>query len=187
MRPLSFCGKHFSHAHLSLSPLPRAHGNSWNALLLRRTKITIGAKRTVEARRGLEYSIGNPARSAVDPPPRLLQLPYAARRGDGNILLQVVKDDSLNLVIPFFLRRHGVDRKLQALVGILLISRPAGLVVDHSYASIGAAVDAIDASGNHSFAHANIEPLFGVENVRGNARACGGQKLPQLLQTLLLI
>src|ERR1700683_4235 len=174
MRPLSFCGKHFSHAHLSLSPLPRAHGNSWNALLLRRTKITIGAKRTVEAGLGLEYSIGNAARCAFDPQARFLQLPCAARRGDRDVLLQIVKDQRLDLVIPFLLRSHGVDRELQTLVGVLLISRPARLVVDHFYAAVGAAVDAIDASGNHGFAHANIEPLFSMENIRGCARACSG-------------
>src|ERR1700685_1695015 len=187
MRPLSFCGRHLSHADLSLSPFPRAHANIRNALLLRRTKVAIGAKRTVEAGLRLEYSIGNAACGLFDAQGRFLQLACTARGGDVDVLLQVVKDQSLDLVIPFFLRRHGVDGKLQTLVGVLLISRTAGLVVDYSYAAIGAAVDAVDASGDNGFSHTNIEPFFRVQNLRRNARASRGQEFLQLLQALLLI
>src|ERR1700722_6980472 len=156
MRPLSFLWQRFPACDHSLSPFPRAHGNHRDALFLRGTKPAIGAKRTVESGLWLENSIGYPARGLFDAHARLLQLPFVARRGDRNIFLQIVKGESLHAVIPLSLCGHGIDGKLQTLVGILLISRPARLVVDHSHAAVGATVDAIDASGNHGFAHANI-------------------------------
>ena len=61
---------------------------------------------------------------------------------------------------------HGVDGKLQALVGVFLRSSLTGLVVDDVHAAVGGAIDPVDSPGNFRAGDLHVEPFFRVQNLR---------------------
>ena len=53
--------------------------------------------------------------------------------------------------------------------------------------AVGSAVDAIDPADDRGLAHANLEGLFGVQNLRRRESSGGGKELAQLSDALLLV
>ena len=135
-RPLSFCAEVRTRLgdRRSVQPLPAAllrfPGVIRNRLFLGRTQSTEGAKIAMKADLRLEVSGGDAARHSQYSFFRSLQLKLGAAGEDRNIAFEIMKHQSADRISPLLLCSHGVDRKLQAFVGIFLGSSLAGLVVD---------------------------------------------------------
>ena len=92
-----------------------------------------------------ELSAGNGRSDLLDAVFGFFQLCVVARGRDGRIVFEVVKDQAVGPLAQGFLGRDCIERKLQALVGVVLRLRLAGLVIDDGNCVGAGAIDAIDA------------------------------------------
>src|ERR1035437_723435 len=141
-RPLSFerfssvllvvpCGSSFSpsaptppEAHRHNAPLVHARRRfllrTPNHFLRRRTKIAIGTKRAMILGIRRKLSLRDSLRHFPHPQFRRFQLAVIPRGANRRIVFEVMEDQAVGALSKRLPRRQRIQRKLQALVGILL-------------------------------------------------------------------
>src|SRR6266536_3937272 len=146
-------------------------------LLLHRTQTAIRAEVAVHTGSRYELAIGDSLSCGFHASTGGEQLCFAATGRYGHILFQVVENQCADGVPPFFPGGNCVQRQLQALVGIFLVSSLSGFVVDDSDRAIGPAIDAIDTAYNRDLSDAYLKRLFGMKNFRGRKRSGSSEEV----------
>ena len=98
-----------------------------------------------------------------------------------------MKDQRSDFVAPLLRSGDGVERKLQALVGCVLIARLPGLVVDNRDRSIGQTIDAVNTARDGGVSDFDLERFLGVQDLRRGNRTSLSQKILQLDKPELFI
>jgi hypothetical protein len=161
-RPLSFCAEVYvgeiNLATLQLSSQPWIHIGS--PLFASWTQATKSTKRAVEIWFRFEVPFRNASRHRLHAFARFFQLKLGSLRNHREVPFQIVEHQLSHAVSPLLACGHGINRELQALIGVLLRASLAGLVVDDRYASVGLAVHAIDSSCHFGSGDLNVKPFF---------------------------
>jgi hypothetical protein len=161
-RPLSFCAevtpaKSIQRRSSFLRSLGSNIGSPFFASWTQATKST---KRAVEIWFRFEVPFRNASRHRLHALARFFQLKLGSLRNDREVPFQIVEHQLSHAVSPLLACGHGINRELQALIGVLLRASLAGLVVDDDNASVGLAVHAIDSSCHFGSGDLNVKPFF---------------------------
>src|SRR5580700_3674449 len=136
-----------------------------NRLFLGGAQSSKSAKVAMKADLGLEVSGGDAARRSQYSFSRSLQLKLGTAGEDRNVAFEIVKYQRSDLISPLLVCGHGINRKLQTLVGVFLGPSLAGLVVDDVHAAVGGAIHPIDSPGHFRAGNLHVEPFFRVQNL----------------------